>query len=209
VANWKEWLAVGGKILGDVARATLIDFNRETQHLWLSQFALQAALKRHNSKPGLFGLNVDATVVPGPQLRLDVRTKPLGPAGYLVTDAASLLLTPSRYAVACRTTSRSSSAGVALKAMPIVFNAMLGLGLEAPDLRVHEDAVMYGNTLPEQSWFIALLRSLGGLRREAQVAVGVVETGLVLDLSQVLAPGVLIDVGTVAAHLLPPGGSTT
>ncbi len=90
--------------------------------------------------------------------------------------------------------------------MPIVFDAMLGLGLEAPDLRVHEDAIMYSNAIPERSWFIALLRSLGGLRREAEIAVGIVETGLVLDLSQALAPGVLIDLGAVAPHFLPPGG---
>lgn len=209
MANWKDVLALGKEFVVGVARATLIDFNRETQHLWVSQLALQAALKRHNSKPGFLRLNVDATVVAGPQLRLEVKTRPLGPSGYLVTDAALLVLTPTHYAVACRTTSLSSSASVVLKAMPIVFNAMLGLGLDAPDLRVHEGAIMYGDTLPAQSWFIALLRSLGGLRRETEVPIGVVETGLVLDLSQVLAPGVLIDVGTVAAHLLPQGDGTT
>ena len=40
MANWKDWVALGKEFVVGVTRATLIDFNRETRQLWLSQLAL-------------------------------------------------------------------------------------------------------------------------------------------------------------------------
>jgi hypothetical protein len=47
---------------------------------------------------------------------------------------------------------------------------------------------MYGNALASQSWFIALLRSVGGLKGEAEIPIAVGRGGLIRKLSQVLDP---------------------
>lgn len=208
MADWKETLGAAlkgaAKFATEAARATVVDYDDSSQQLWISQLALTLAIQRRNARPRFLGLGIDlqASLIQESLLRLDVKPKPFGPAGYLVTDAASIAITPSRYAVACRIVESSSATERLLKAVPMVFDAMLGLGLDAPDMRVQDGLVMYGNALPQDSWFIALLRSLGGLKREAEIPITVGRGGLLLDLSQALAPGVLIDAGQIASRFL-------
>lgn len=206
MANWKERIkaAIQGaaKFAAEAKRAMPVDYDRESQQLWISHLALTLAIQRRNARAGWFGVDLQASLIQGSALRLDVKPKPLGPAGYLVTDAASLVITPLRYAVTCYIIERSTTTNLLLKAVSLMFDAMLGLGLDAPDMRVHEGAVKYGNALPSQSWFIALLRDLGGLKREAEIPIAVGRGGLILNLSQVLASGVVIDVRQLAARFL-------
>lgn len=201
MVDWKRLAKGTGEVLKTVLRATVADYDPATRTLWISGLTLLAALQRRNSSVGLFGVEVDATVI-GDALRVDARPKPFGPSGRLVTDAMALHMTPAHYEIGCRVVESNASAALLLRAIPLVFDVMLGLGVDGPRARMEGDTFVYGAPLPRDSWFLALLRGLGGLQRPATIPITVGNGGLLLDLSDVLAPGVVLEASEVSRRLL-------
>lgn len=204
MADLKQLLRGVAAAAVDAVRATVVDYDAASRELWISERALNGALRRRNPPPGLLsaGLELQAAIVEPSQLRLDVQPRPLGPAGTVVMDGARLTLTPSHYAVAFRIKQSTASMEVMLLVLPVLLDVLLGLGAKVPALSSEDGLVSYRATMPSDSWFVSMLRSLGALSGDAEIPIRFGRGGVLIDLSGVVPVGTRLDAGALATRFL-------
>lgn len=201
MADWSKILSGALELAKNVARATLIDFNPATRTAWISQFAITQALRIRNSRVGFFGLLFDATCIDGYGLRVEVTTKPLGTRHAFVMGEAVAFVDPTGVAFAVDVIDSDAEISLLLKALPLLLGAIFGLNGSQWSAVVERGVIVVAGPIPNGSWFVQLLRAMGGFQRAAQVPMCVGNHGLVMDFSQLARPGVLLDVGTFARQM--------
>ncbi len=201
MADWSKILSGALDMAKSVARATIFDFDPTTRHAWISQFAIAQALRIRNSRVGFFGFVIDATIIDGYGIRVDVTTKPIGSRHSFVIGEACAVVDPTTMAFLLTVIDADAEVSLLLKVLPYLLGVLFGFRGSEMTAFVEKGIIVVAGPIPNGSWFIQLLRSLGGLRQEAQVPIVAANHGVVIDLSQIAKPGVLLDVGSIARNI--------
>jgi hypothetical protein len=195
-------MADWGKILGGVlqattalARATIMDWDSTSRRLWISKGVISVALARRNKSVGLLGVLVEVSIVGDTAIRVDLTTKPLGVRGTYLLTQGMLVLDGGAFVASLRIAEASGPLSILVKGLPLVFDAMFGLGVTRYNVEIEGDVIHAMGPIPDGSWFIQLLRAHVQRIDGARIPFYPCDSGIVVELAEFVPQGVLLDVG--------------